>query len=192
MERVEEYLEIIYDIQRNKKRLVKTGEIAKKLKVKPASVTEMLTKLQREGYVDYQPYKGVTLTKKGEEIAKRIKEYHLIFEKFLVEFVGLNKEVAHEISCKIEHIASEDAIRKICYFISQNCDLCKECEYSANSLERVDNGRFKVLAAPSYLETMGIKVGGKIEVKEGEVLIDGEKVKLSDEIKRKVIVIKDQ
>ncbi len=191
MERVEEYLEIIYDIQRSKRRLVKTGEIAKKLKVKPASVTEMLAKLQKEGYVDYQPYKGVTLTKKGEEIAKKIKEYHLIFEKFLVEFVGLSKEVAHEISCKIEHVANDDAIRKICYYISQNCNLCEECEFNASSLERVDSGRFKVLAAPSYLETLGIKVGGKIEVEGGEVLIDGERLKLSDEIKRKVIVIRD-
>jgi len=191
MERVEEYLEIIYEIQKSKKRLVRTGEIAEKLKVKPASVTEMINKLQKEGYVDYQPYKGVSLTKKGEEIAKRIKEYHLIFEKFLVEFVGLDKGLAHEISCKIEHVANDEAIRKICYFISQNCNLCKDCEFKALSLKDAENGEYRILAAPKSVEEIGLKVGKTISVKDGRIFAD-EEIDLSEDLKRRVLVVKVQ
>ncbi len=189
MERIEEYLEIIYDIQKAKRRLVRTGEIAEKLKVRPASVTEMINRLQKEGYVEYQPYKGVSLTKKGEEIAKKIKEYHLIFEKFLIEFVGLDKDLAHEISCKVEHVANEEAVRKICYFISQNCDLCENCEFEAISLEKADEGEYKVLAAPKYAEEIGIKVGEVIKVKNGRV---NEEFELSEELKKRILVVKIQ
>ncbi|MEM2086874.1 MAG: metal-dependent transcriptional regulator, partial [Archaeoglobaceae archaeon] len=45
VERAEEYLEAIYDLQKNGK-VAKTGDLAKILKVKPASVTEMLSKLK--------------------------------------------------------------------------------------------------------------------------------------------------
>lgn len=81
MERVEEYLEAIYDLQK-KGKVAKTGEIAKILKVKPASVTEMLIKLKERGYVDYSPYKGVVLTKSGEEIAEKLKTRYLVAFNF--------------------------------------------------------------------------------------------------------------
>lgn len=68
MERIEEYLEAIYDIQEETSKVAKTGELAKILNVKPSSVTEMLIKLRDMGYVDYQPYKGAKLTRKGKSL----------------------------------------------------------------------------------------------------------------------------
>ncbi|QOS13468.1 metal-dependent transcriptional regulator [Haloferax sp. Atlit-6N] len=51
---------------------VTTGEIRKYLDVTPASVTEMLAKLDERGFVDYEKYRGVRLTDNGEELASRV------------------------------------------------------------------------------------------------------------------------
>jgi len=192
VERLEEYLETIYDIQKEKKRLVKTTEIAEKLKVKPASVTEMISKLSKEGYVDYQPYKGVTLTKKGEEIAKKIKGYHLVFEKFFRDFIGLDEKVAHEISCKIEHVVSDEVVERICSFISNSCSVCEECNYEVLPISEAKDGRYTVIVAPKYLESAGIKAGKDVEVKSGVIRVNNEELSVSEDVKRKILVVKAQ
>jgi len=85
MERVEEYLETILDIQKEGK-VAKTKEIADRLNIKPSSVTEMLNKLSEMGYIEYQPYKGATLTKKGYIVAARIKRNYQYSRNFLKNF----------------------------------------------------------------------------------------------------------
>ena len=57
----QDYLKTVYNLSKNDER-VNTTEISEKLGVTPASVTEMLKKLAHEGYVDYSPYHGSTLT----------------------------------------------------------------------------------------------------------------------------------
>jgi len=103
VERVEEYLEAILDVQEKEKRVAKTSDIAKRLNVRPSSVTEMFTKLKEMGYVDYIPYKGVVLTEEGRKIAEKIKKYYKIFEKFF-KLLGIDEEKAKELSCEIEHL----------------------------------------------------------------------------------------
>jgi len=112
MERVEEYLETILDIQKEGK-VAKTKEIADRLNIKPSSVTEMLNKLSEMGYIEYQPYKGATLTKKGYIVAARIKRNYQIFTKFFKEFLEIeDEEKVHELSCTLEHIVDNEVIEK--------------------------------------------------------------------------------
>ena len=66
-EHIEEYLEALY-IMTEGERPARTTDISNYLKIKPASVTEMIQKLSAEGYVNYEPYHGVTLTDKGLRI----------------------------------------------------------------------------------------------------------------------------
>jgi DtxR family Mn-dependent transcriptional regulator len=156
-ENVEEYLETIY-----KKSLAdsmaKTTEISKDLGIAPGSVTQMLKKLESEGYVTYYQYKGVKLTDKGYKIARSIVRKHRILETFLYETLNINIEDLHEQACAMEHSLSDEAERKLCQLLDYPnqcpddhniipvCDLniptCYECSKISNIEEiprRIEN-----------------------------------------------------
>jgi len=105
---VEEYLGAIYGLLEEGKKAKTTG-IAKKLKVKPASVTEMLKKLSRDDYTTYLPYRGVVLTRKGLKVASKIKRKHRLLERFLYDILGIKKENVHREACRMEHVLSDEA-----------------------------------------------------------------------------------
>ncbi len=115
-ENIEEYLETIY-----KKSLInniaKTTEISKDLDIAPGSVTQMLKKLEEEGYVNYYQYKGVQLTDKGFKIAKGIVRKHRLIETFLYKTLNLDMEDVHEQACAMEHSLSDEAERKLCQLL---------------------------------------------------------------------------
>ncbi|MDI6859025.1 MAG: metal-dependent transcriptional regulator [Methanocellales archaeon] len=112
-DRSEEYLEtILYLTERQG--MAKTSEIAEELGVSPPSVTEMIQKLSKDGYVEYVPYYGVTLTEHGRKEALRVKRRHRLLETFLVNFLGIEKDDAHEEACKLEHVISDDMERRFC------------------------------------------------------------------------------
>jgi len=71
-ESVEDYLSAIYILTR-RNRAAKTNDIANRLKVSPASVSEMLRKLSEKDLVEYEKYKGVTLTEGGMGLARRVR-----------------------------------------------------------------------------------------------------------------------
>ena len=70
---MEEYLEIIYSIA-EQKGYARAKDIVKEMNVSPPTVTEMLQKLDREGFINYEKYGGVTLTKRGIEIVKKLEK----------------------------------------------------------------------------------------------------------------------
>ncbi|ADB57124.1 metal-dependent transcriptional regulator [Archaeoglobus profundus] len=192
MERVEEYLEAILDIQEKEKRVVRTSDIAKRLNVKPSSVTEMFIKLKDMGYVDYVPYRGVVLTEDGRRIAEKIKRYYKIFEKFF-KFLGVDEEKAKELSCELEHHADEKVVERICTIISSVCDICDECKFEELPLSEAGKGKYVVLIAPKSAKDL-IKVGDRIEVIENNDTIKikvGEEIfELSKDFGKKIIVRK--
>ena len=191
MERIEEYLEAMLDIQREKGRVVKTSDLAKKLNVKPSSVTEMLLKLSKKGYVEYQPYYGAILTEKGREVAERIKRYHRIFEKFFRDFLGMDEKDAHKLSCELEHHVNDQIVRKVCRIIASECNVCEECDFEVTTLKNADNGVYEVLAAPSFIKRLGINPGSVIKVVgKCEVEVEGEVIEISEEVAEKVVVRK--
>jgi DtxR family Mn-dependent transcriptional regulator len=110
----EEYLERIYRFEESGKKRVKTTDLAKDLGVSPASVTEMLSKnLSKKGLIDYEPYKGVKLTKKGKTLASSMVRKHRLAERLLVDVVGVNWDESHEEACKLEHALSEGVLEKL-------------------------------------------------------------------------------
>lgn len=188
MERVEEYLEAIYDIQEIEKRVAKTSDLAKKLNIKPSSVTEMLSKLSDKGYIEYQPYYGATLTPKGEEVAKRIKRYYRIFIKFFKDFLGVDEEEAKRLSCELEHHVSDEVVEKVCELISTECDICEECGYETIKLSETKSGKYRVIIAPKGVEEMGIKPGKMVEVGDDYIEVEGEKLNVAEKLKSKILV----
>ncbi len=189
MERIEEYLEAIYDIQEEKKRVVKTNDLAKKLGVKPSSVTEMLLKLSEKGFVEYQPYYGVVLTDEGLEVARRIKRFHKIFETFFTDFLGLDKEESHKLSCELEHHITDEVADRVCMLISSSdCMACNECDRNFYLLNNAPDGSHEIVVAPLIIKHLGF-LPGKILRKAGNnIFLDGEGFTLNDEISSKIVV----
>ncbi|MBS7609974.1 metal-dependent transcriptional regulator [Candidatus Bathyarchaeota archaeon] len=99
---IEEYLEAIYKLQ-SKQGVAKTSEIVEALKVAIGTVTNTVERLERDGLLVHEPYKGVKLTKKGLELALRIIRRHRLSEKLLTDFIGLDWARAHEEACRLEH-----------------------------------------------------------------------------------------
>lgn len=111
-ENVEEYLECIWELTQDGTP-ARTTDIAKRMKFSPASVTEMLQKLDSMGYITYEKYKGATLTEEGMRIGSTIKRRHRLLERFLVDILGVDKEKSHEEACRLEHMISEESERRI-------------------------------------------------------------------------------
>ncbi|HIE34283.1 MAG TPA: metal-dependent transcriptional regulator, partial [Candidatus Altiarchaeales archaeon] len=105
---VEDYLEAIYSIIQRKGH-ARTKDISRELDVSPASVTEMLNKLDNEGLVDHKKYGGVKLTSEGGRIAKAIKIRHKTLRKFL-KIILVSDKSAEKDACNLEHGLSPETI----------------------------------------------------------------------------------
>lgn len=111
--RTDEYLEALYTLTHQGKS-AGTSEISKCLRIAPASVSEMLHKLALSGYVNYFPYQGATLTKKGLLIASKITRKHRLLEKFLHDVLKIENDKVHQEACEMEHALSDETERAIC------------------------------------------------------------------------------
>lgn len=128
---VEDYVELVYDLQKGKER-VHTNDIASALNINPASVTEILQKLSREGHIDYEKYGGATLTEKGKRIARETKKRHDTLKEFLV-LLGVDKKIADEDACEMEHILHPSTMDTVIKFV----EIVKYCGVTPFWLERL-------------------------------------------------------
>ncbi|MEN8929312.1 MAG: metal-dependent transcriptional regulator [Flavobacteriales bacterium] len=113
----ENYLKAIYSLFSEENKEVSTNTIAERLETKASSVTDMVKKLANKKLVKYEKYKGVTLTKKGNNIAVTIIRNHRIWEVFLVEKLGYKWDEVHEIAEQLEHIKSDELIDRMDEFL---------------------------------------------------------------------------
>ena len=113
----ENYLKTIYHLSPESPGGVSTKDIANSLSLSKASVTDMLMKLATNGYANYQKYKGVILTKKGELAALRIVRRHRVWEVFLVKDLKFNWDEVHEVAEQLEHIVSPLLIERLDEFL---------------------------------------------------------------------------
>jgi DtxR family Mn-dependent transcriptional regulator len=111
---VEEYLETIYRLQAKEGEVAKTSDLTKSLKVVPGTVTNTVERLEKEGYVYHEPYRGVKLTEKGRKVALQVIRRHRLSERLLTDILHVDSGKVHEVACKIEHdIADEEILGKI-------------------------------------------------------------------------------
>ncbi|WP_457637512.1 metal-dependent transcriptional regulator [Oceanithermus sp.] len=86
---------------------VSTQALARRMGVKPASVTGMVKKLASLGLVDYAPYRGVTLTEAGRGVALEVLRHHRLIETYLAEALGYDWDEVHAEAERLEHHISE-------------------------------------------------------------------------------------
>jgi len=109
---IEDYLETIYE-QLEKTHKIKAVDIAKKMNISRASVTEALQKLAQKEYLIYEKNHPIELTEKGVEIAKEVMHKHRILCDFFVKIVKIDNDEAEINACRIEHVITQNAFDKI-------------------------------------------------------------------------------
>jgi DtxR family Mn-dependent transcriptional regulator len=94
-----------------------TKDVATRLSISPASVTNMFVRLQEMGLVEYERYRGATLTDRGREEALRLVRRHRLIETFLLEHLGYDWQEVHEEAERLEHAVSDGFTERLAEFL---------------------------------------------------------------------------
>ncbi|MDO4638346.1 iron dependent repressor, metal binding and dimerization domain protein [Leptotrichia hongkongensis] len=121
---IEDYLKGIYTLK--KKKEYSNKNLAEYLNISPASVSEMIKKLVNEGYLTIEK-KKVKLTEKGSNFALDIIRKHRVWEVFLFEKLGYDKEDVHKEAEILEHVTSNKLLQKLEKFLFYP----KECPHGS-------------------------------------------------------------
>ena len=108
---MEDYIEQIY-LQLEARGEARVSDVAEALSVLPSSVTKMAQRLDREGYVIYERYRGLELTEKGLAFGKKLVRRHDLLEQFL-RIIGVEEKNIYQDVEGIEHHLSWNAIDRI-------------------------------------------------------------------------------
>lgn len=104
---VGDYIKAIWEVAGEPPEGASTKDIAARLSVAPASVTNMLIRLQERGLVQYERYRGALLTDDGRAEALRLIRRHRLIETFLLEHLGYSWQEVHDEAEKLEHAVSD-------------------------------------------------------------------------------------
>ncbi|HVU17209.1 MAG TPA: transcriptional regulator MntR [Candidatus Didemnitutus sp.] len=108
----EDYLEKIDQLIANKG-YARVVDIAAGLGISQASVTAMVQKLDAEGYVKYEKYRGMVLTSSGLEVARRIMHRHQLLTDFLRAIGVADEKVIYDDVEGMEHHISPETFKAI-------------------------------------------------------------------------------
>jgi Mn-dependent DtxR family transcriptional regulator len=108
---VEDYLERILELI-NLKGYARVVDIATALKISQASVTNMVQRLDGDGLLKYEKYRGLVLTTAGETLARNIARRHQLLTDFL-KLLGLDDRVIYHDVEGMEHHISPATLRAI-------------------------------------------------------------------------------
>jgi DtxR family Mn-dependent transcriptional regulator len=211
----ENYLKAIYHLESDSKNGISTNAIAKSLKTKASSVTDMVKKLSEKEVVLYVKYQGVTLTAFGKKTAANIVRKHRLWEVFLVEKLNFSWDEVHEVAEQLEHIKSAKLINQLDALLGfpthdPHGDPIPDKEGNLKTVEKsllatlsknesgicigVDDSSSEFL---QYLDKKGITLGKKITILDKEdfddsllIEIDGEKSSISKKIANNLYIKK--
>ena len=114
---VEDYLEQILELI-NTKGYARVADIAQGLRISQASVTNMVQRLDSEGLLKYEKYRGLVLTTAGETLARNIMQRHQLLTDFL-RMLGVNEEVIYHDVEGMEHHISPQTLHSIEALLSE-------------------------------------------------------------------------
>ena len=177
---IEDYLKALYHLEMDYD-AVSTNSIAGYLEIKPSSVTDMLKKLSEKKFINYQKYKGTSLTRKGKLIALSIIRKHRLWETFLVDKLGFGWDQVHLIAEQLEHIKSEELIENLDNFLG-NPKYDPHGDPIPNKEGKIEKMNQKILVELE-IHQKGIITGVKKGTASLLSYLDKEKIKLGDSIK---------
>ena len=100
-----DYLKAIWEIAGSE--AASTKDVAGRLSISAASVTNMFGRLQELGLVQYERYRGASLTGRGLAEALRLVRRHRLIETFLTEYLAYSWQDVHEEAERLEHTVSD-------------------------------------------------------------------------------------
>ncbi|HUQ62502.1 MAG TPA: metal-dependent transcriptional regulator [Acidimicrobiales bacterium] len=108
---LEEYLEAIWELEEEGTTVIQ-ARLAEHLEHTPASVSEMIRRLKKEGYVEVAA-RALTLTPKGRDRAESVVRKHRLAERLLTDVIGLPWHKTHVEACRWEHVMSDEVEQRI-------------------------------------------------------------------------------
>jgi len=207
----EMYLKKLFEIHLiDSNKLIRTSRIADEMNVSAPSASEMLKRLGRKGFVDYVPYKGVTLTQQGIDAASRVKRREALMEVFLIQMLDFRGDVK-DVACRLEHALTDDlesAIDRLLGYPSHTFDgeeipsanrminsdiegvLLPLSALPVNSLGQVELVVIDGMDART-LSDMGINVGSVVQNNGDDWLVNGVSMRLSNTLQSRILVRTD-
>jgi DtxR family Mn-dependent transcriptional regulator len=179
---VGDYLKAILELSREG--AASTKNVADRLSVSAASVSNMFVRLQEMGLADYERYRGASLTQAGRVEALRLLRRHRLIETFLLRSLGYSWEDVHAEAERLEHSVSDGFTERLAEFLAHPAhdphgDPIPKAD---GSLEPNDSFPLSVAAAGqlvriyrvgdeeaaklAYLEEHGLMPGRLLKVKE--------------------------
>ncbi len=126
---MQNYLEAILELEEDE-RLVRVTDIANKLKIAKASVTQTINRFKEMGLVKQEVYGPIELTENGRKMAKKVISRHRKLRKFLTEVLGVEPEIAEKDACLMEHAVSPQTMERLTGFLCRNGYMMDECNMS--------------------------------------------------------------
>ena len=96
---------------------VPVSTISGVLEVSSVAANQMIKKLESAGLVSYAPYKGVTLTGAGDELANTVLRNRRLWGRFLADHLGLTPAKADEVACEMEHVTPDMVANRLASFL---------------------------------------------------------------------------
>jgi len=97
--------------------VVATARLAEHLNVTSVSVNEMVRRLSEQGLMKHTPYKGVTLTEKGREVASNVMRRQRLWECFLYDYLKIEWAQLYELACSLEHATAPEVTEALAAFL---------------------------------------------------------------------------
>lgn len=116
-ESAEMYLETIYQLTRQREG-IRSIDIAEAMGYSKPSISRAVGLLKKDGYLLVDKDGFLSLTDKGTQVAEKIFERHTVLTAALVA-LGVEKEIAAEDACKIEHVISDKTFAAIKEYIEK-------------------------------------------------------------------------
>ncbi len=104
---IEDYLAILYVMERDGETVV-SARLAESLDVAPPTVTVTLKRMERDGWIEIDPQKGVCLTKVGREAASSVIRRHMLTEWMLARMLKVPWSRVHSDADQLEHSISDE------------------------------------------------------------------------------------
>lgn len=113
----ENYLKAIFKITERQNKSASTNKIAEHVNTSAASVTDMVQKLAVKNLINYEKYKGASLSETGNKLATQLIRKHRLWEVFLCDKLKFPWEEVHDIAEELEHINSAALINRLDNFL---------------------------------------------------------------------------
>lgn len=191
------------------------GDLAESLAVSPATITALFKRLANRGFVHHEPYRGVSLSRAGQQAAISAIRRHRIVERFLADMLGYSWNEADRLAASFEHELPQEVEDRL--FVA--LDRPETCPHgfpipetevaeipALPPLYELDPGDRAVIAVPgstdpdlvTFLETLGLHPGVVVEVREkhpfdGPIVlrVGGNDRTLGEKVARQIYVRRD-